>query len=156
MRNYLFPAAGIRQTKAAGFTLVELLVVIAIIGILVGLLMPAVDAARESGRRAQCLNNLHQLAAACLQHDTKMQFLPTGGWGCYWGGETDRGFGITQPGGWHYNILPFIDLADLHDLDKGLSRGTGANDPTSPRFQAGTKIAGKRQSRCSSVRRGTR
>ena len=58
-----------RNERRYGFTLVELLVVISIIAVLVALLMPAVQAARESGRRAACCNNLHQIAAACLAHE---------------------------------------------------------------------------------------
>lgn len=141
MRNHLTATAPSRRTNPRGFTLVELLVVISIIGILVALLMPAVNSARESGRRAQCSNNLHQMALGCLAHEAKFQFLPTGGWGCYWGGESDRGFGASQPGGWHYNILPFIDLADLHDLDKGLSQPGDTPTSNPARFSAGTKIA---------------
>ena len=121
MRDYLTPTAASRRTAPRGFTLVELLVVISIIGILVALLMPAVNSARESGRRAQCSNNLHQLVTACLAHETRYGFLPTGGWGYAWVGDPDRGFTKRQPGGWHYNILPFLDLSDLHDL------GTGSN-----------------------------
>jgi prepilin-type N-terminal cleavage/methylation domain-containing protein/prepilin-type processing-associated H-X9-DG protein len=121
MISYSSPAAGSPRTNRLGFTLVELLVVISIIGILVALLMPAVNSARESGRRAQCSNNLHQLAAACLAHETKYTFLPTGGWGYAWVGDPDRGYGKRQPGGWQYNILNFIDQNDLHDL------GTGSN-----------------------------
>ncbi len=130
-----------KQTTPAGFTLVELLIVISIIGVLVALLMPAVNAARESGRRAQCGNNLHQMALGCLQHEAKMQFLPTGGWGVLWGGEADRGYGVTQPGGWQYSILPFIDLVDLHDLDKGLSQPGDTITSNAARFAAGTRIA---------------
>jgi prepilin-type processing-associated H-X9-DG protein len=99
--------------------LVELLVVITIIGILVSLLLPAVQSARESARRVQCQNNVKQLAAACLEHEQSMGFLPTDGWGWSWLGEPDRGYGVLQPGGWSYNILPFLDQASLHDLGAG-------------------------------------
>ncbi|MGA2254033.1 MAG: DUF1559 domain-containing protein [Thermoguttaceae bacterium] len=107
-----------------GFTLVELLIVISIIGVLVALLMPAVNSARESGRRIQCSNNLHQMAHGCLELESKYQHLPGGGWGWQWAGDPNRGYGAQQPGGWHYNILPFIDLADLHDMGKGVNEST--------------------------------
>lgn len=98
------------------FTLVELLVVIAIIGVLIALLLPAVQAAREAARRNQCLSQVKQLALGCLNtHDTQKHF-PTGGWGYGWVGDPDRGFGKNQPGGWIYNVLPFIEQQPLHDL----------------------------------------
>ena len=65
-----------------GFTLVELLVVIAIIGILVALLLPAIQAAREAARRTQCTNNLKQHALACLNFESAMKYLPPGGPTC--------------------------------------------------------------------------
>ncbi len=107
-----------RMNPARGFTLEELLVVISIIGILVALLMPAVNSARESGRRATCENNLHQLALACQAHESKWSFFPSGGWGKWWAGTPDRAPGVMQPGGWHYNILPFIDQVDLHEMGR--------------------------------------
>src|SRR5580704_3307891 len=91
------------------FTLVELLVVITIIGILVALLLPAVNSARESGRRAQCANNLKQLSAACLQHDEGQGYYPGGGWGSSWVGDPSLGYGRRQPGSWLYSILPNLD-----------------------------------------------
>ena len=118
-----------------GFTLVELLVVIAIIGILVSMTMPAIQAARESGRRTQCLNNLRNLGQGCLQHHTAHGFFPTGGWGYGWGGDPDRGFTQRQPGGWGYNILSFIEERTLHD------RGSTGNPASfTPEKKAASKI----------------
>ncbi len=66
------------MTRRPGFTLVELLVVIAIIGILIGLLLPAINAARESGRRSACINNERQIALALMNHLNEQQVFPAG------------------------------------------------------------------------------
>src|SRR5512146_2730617 len=65
------------RASRIGFTLVELLVVIAIIGVLVALLLPAVQAAREAARRMQCNNSLKQLALGCLNYEQAKRHLPT-------------------------------------------------------------------------------
>lgn len=100
----------------AGFTLIELLVSIAVIGILVALLLPAVQAARESARRAGCKNNLKQCSLAALDHESLYGWFPTGGWSKRWIGLPDRGNDENQPGGWIYNILPFVEQSALHKL----------------------------------------
>jgi prepilin-type N-terminal cleavage/methylation domain-containing protein/prepilin-type processing-associated H-X9-DG protein len=112
-----------RGSQARGFTLIELLVVIAIIGILIALLLPAVQAARESARMSQCANHLKQLGLACATHEEAFGHFPTGGWGYNWVGIPGRGFGPDQPGGWAYNILPFMEQEALHDWGLG---GTSA------------------------------
>jgi prepilin-type N-terminal cleavage/methylation domain-containing protein len=113
------PAAGHRPPP--GMTLVELLVVMAIIGLLLAILLPAVQAAREAGRRTACQSNLRQLALAALAHEQARGFLPTGGWGGEWTGDPDRGYDVKQPGGWAFNLLPHLEETALRDLGRGMA-----------------------------------
>jgi prepilin-type N-terminal cleavage/methylation domain-containing protein len=100
----------------AGFTLIELLVVIAVVGMILALSLPAIQAAREAARRTSCKNNIKQLALAAINHHETHGHFPTGGWGWFWVGDADRGYGKDQPGGWIYNILAYCDEGPLHDL----------------------------------------
>jgi prepilin-type N-terminal cleavage/methylation domain-containing protein/prepilin-type processing-associated H-X9-DG protein len=113
-------------SRALGFTLVELLVVITIIGILVSLLLPAVQSAREQGRMTQCRNHVKQLALGMITHESANGYLPTGGWGFGWTGDPDCGSGLRQPGGWAYCILPYIDQTALAQVGAGLPSGGSA------------------------------
>jgi prepilin-type N-terminal cleavage/methylation domain-containing protein/prepilin-type processing-associated H-X9-DG protein len=101
------------------FTLVELLVVIAIIGILVSLLLPAVQGAREAARITQCKNNLKQIGLAARTHTATHGYFPSGGWGFKWLGDPNRGVGRYQPGGWIYNSLPYLEQQNIYDLGLG-------------------------------------
>ena len=103
-----------------GFTLVELLAVIAIIGILVALLLSAAQGAREAGRRVVCKSALRQLGQAMECHVSVYQRYPSNGWGHLWIGNPDRGTDRQQPGGWIYNILPYLEQEPLRNLGLGM------------------------------------
>ena len=121
--NHAAPSA----RRRPGFTLVELLVVIAIIGVLVALLLPAVQAAREAARRSSCSNNLKQLAIACHNfHDNKKRLPPAGA------NDAAPDFGFAPQGdrwgaSWLVHILPFMEQQPLYDkIDlRGINGGAG-------------------------------
>ena len=98
-----------------GFTLVEVLVVIAIIGILVALLLPAIQAAREASRRSQCMNNLKQIGLAVQMHIDSKKRLPTGRDGL------DK-----KSVAWSFYLLPYMEESIVFE---SFRRGTPVDDP---------------------------
>lgn len=112
-----------KRFNRRAFTLLELLVVLTIISLLIQLMLPVVQAAREAARRKSCENNLRQLGLAVQQHEISQRAFPSGGWGWMWAGDASKGFGIHQPGGWGYNILPYLEEQELHDMNRGLPSG---------------------------------
>jgi prepilin-type N-terminal cleavage/methylation domain-containing protein len=105
----------------AGFTLVELLVVIAIIGVLVALLLPAIQAAREAARRSQCLNNIKQISLAMLNYESAKGGLPP--MAMNWtGADMTKRYGANSYGGWYDDhgwyipVMPFLEQGQLASL----------------------------------------
>ncbi len=112
-----------RKLAKRGFTLVELLVVIAIIGVLVALLLPAIQAAREAARRNSCLNNMKQIALAILNHEGAKGYYPLASTAPFVGGTRlntpNNRIGETNQNGdgysWLVQILPFMEMQPLYN-----------------------------------------
>jgi len=132
----------LRLWRRIGFTLVELLVVIAIIGVLIALLLPAVQKVREAANRTQCANNLKQIGLGIHNfHDTYGRFptAPIDGWSDLPGLPANHLFGITydasgtplsvkaQTASWGFQLLPFIEQDNLYKLNNN-NLMTGANN----------------------------
>ena len=117
----------ITNPKSTGFTLVELLVVITIIGILIALLLPAVQAAREAARKMQCSNNLKQVGLGIATYESAANAYPMGVcWSSVYGSSGGRN-------GWVVAILPYIELENLYNSlnlfpTTGWSADNGVND----------------------------
>jgi prepilin-type N-terminal cleavage/methylation domain-containing protein/prepilin-type processing-associated H-X9-DG protein len=115
-------------TARRGFTLVELLVVIAIIGVLVALLLPAVQAAREAARRMSCQNNLKQIGLGCLNYESSKGSLPP---------STQHGTMVGADGravGFQVLILPYVEQSGISSqvtamIKQRESQGKGTSDP---------------------------
>jgi prepilin-type N-terminal cleavage/methylation domain-containing protein len=129
LRHLVFVSRGelvMRRHVLRGFTLVELLVVIAIIGVLIALLLPAIQAAREAGRRAQCQSNLRQIGIAFSNYESVHKRFPPGREGCDGSGPSNcpRHWGASG----FVMLLPFLEestLADNIDPDLPLWRADG-------------------------------
>lgn len=112
--------------RRGGFTLVELLVVIAIIGILVALLLPAVQAAREAARRSQCSNGIKQMMLAVLNYESTRKELPAG-MDVHTPLTTEQNF-LVADSTWAISILPFLEQSQMEDqFDKTLPISAPAN-----------------------------
>ncbi len=104
------------RSRRRAFTLIDLLIVLAIIAILIALLLPAIQRIRETASRVKCANNLKQIGLACHSLEAVYQHLPTGGWGYRWVGDATRASDAGQPGGWIYQILPYMEQQSLYRL----------------------------------------
>jgi type II secretory pathway pseudopilin PulG len=110
-----------RANPRGGLSVVEVVVVAVIVATIVAVAIAYFYTQRVQARRQDCLDNLKQIGLAMLHHDGAHGHFPTGGWGWRWAGDPDQGFDRDQPGGWAYNILPYMWQDPLHDMGRGES-----------------------------------
>lgn len=113
MRSVMCDCTRRPRLQRGGFTIIELLVTIGIISVLIALLLPAVQSARESARRTQCRNNVRQIATGLHNFHSQYGRFPGNGWGFAWMAEPGRAAGISQPAGWIYQLLPQVEQSAL-------------------------------------------
>ena len=106
------------KTVRLGFNRVDLILAILIVFFLLMLLVSAIQGLREMSRVSHCKEKLRHLGQGIQQHVAVVGHYPTGGWGWLWFGDADSGAGVDQPGGWCFNILPYIDHQELYDTTK--------------------------------------
>lgn len=104
----------------AAITRIDLIVVLLAMSLLIQLAIPAMQYSREASRKSSCSHNLATLGKAALLHVDSQGHYPSGGWDVTWIGEPERGFGADQPGGWTYNILPYLEQGGIHSMGAGL------------------------------------
>ncbi len=115
------------QHSRRALTLIELLVCIAIVAVVVAVALPGVQASREASRKTACSNNLRQLALGIHQFHNSYRRIPTNGWGFRWMGEPGRGTEEQQPGGWAFQLLPFIEQGQISSSISAVSGTERAN-----------------------------
>lgn len=134
--------AGPRHLARPGFTMIEILVVIAILAVLFAILLVAIQKVREAASRARCQANLHNIALAMHNHHDMEGSFVGGGWGRKWIGAPQKGKGHgskphDEPGGWIFQLLPYVEEQGLHDMGDGLK---GARLHAALAQRAGTPV----------------
>jgi len=118
--------------RRSGYSLVELLIGISIVTALMAILLPAVQASREAARLTSCRNHIAQLSKGMIEHETFFGYFPSAGWSPDWLGMPERSNDSSQPGGWSFGVLPYIEEMGV--------RNTVANVPAGGMSAAYSKL----------------
>lgn len=102
--------------RRSGFSLVELLIAITIISALGAIMLPAIQSSREAARLTSCRSNISQLSKGMIEHETFHGYFPSGGWSPEWLGVAERTGDSSQPGGWAFGVLPYIDELSARNI----------------------------------------
>jgi type II secretory pathway pseudopilin PulG len=130
------------HSRRPAYSLVEMMVVTTIIAGLAAMLLPAVQNARESARQACCRHNLARLAEAMIRHESVLGYYPSAGWSPEWLGVANRPSDASQPGGWAFNTLSYVDARRVRDISSYEVASTTSNGQGSGKGNTGTTGGG--------------